>query len=193
MAAQKALSAIWRTGMRFGVGHLTDVLVGKATDKVRSWNHDALPTFGVGADLDEADWRGVFRQLAAAGLVQVALAEHGALKLTEDARPVLKGERRVELRRVVTGRAKGRRGRAAAVADLAPADAGLFERLRAWRTDTARRQGVPAYVILHDRTLRELAARCPTTAEELLDVPGIGDAKAERYGAAVLALLTSIN
>ncbi|MBL8486244.1 MAG: DNA helicase RecQ [Rhodocyclaceae bacterium] len=189
VAAQKALSAIWRTGMRFGVGHLTDVLVGKATDKVRSWNHDALPTFGVGADLDEADWRGVFRQLAAAGLVQVALAEHGAVKLTEDARPVLKGERRVELRRVVTGRAKGRRGRAAAVADLAPADAGLFERLRAWRTDTARRQGVPAYVILHDRTLKTLAASRPRAAEDLAAIPGMGEAKIARYGEELLSML----
>ncbi len=187
VAAQKALSAIYRTGMRFGVGHLTDVLLGKATDKVRSWNHDALPTFGVGADLDEAAWRGVFRQLAAAGLVQVALSEHGALKLTEAARPVLKGDQRVELRRVTAGR--GRRSRVSSAADLPPGDADLFERLRGWRSAAAKRQGVPAYVILHDRTLKALAALKPGGPDELAAVPGMGEAKIARYGDELLSML----
>ncbi|HJW24365.1 MAG TPA: DNA helicase RecQ [Rhodocyclaceae bacterium] len=190
VAAQKALSAVFRTGMRFGVAHLVDVLRGKATDKVKQWGHDRLPTFGVGADLDEAAWRSVFRQLAAAGLLQVDLAEHGALKLTEEARPVLRGEQSVELRRTV--RRKAATGKAArAPIDLEPADQPLFEALRRWRADTAREQAVPAYVILHDRTLKELAEVRPRNYGHLTTITGLGDAKIERYGEELLEVIAS--
>ncbi|MCL2635370.1 MAG: DNA helicase RecQ, partial [Betaproteobacteria bacterium] len=147
-AAQKALSAIFRTGMRFGVAHLTDILRGKATAKVKQWRHDQLPTFGVGGELDEPAWKSVFRQLAAAGLVHVDMSEHGALQLTEAAREVLKGQRRVELRRPAKRKATATRGATAALSKLAPVDEALFQLLRQWRADTAREQGVPAYVIL---------------------------------------------
>ncbi len=188
VAAQKALSAVFRTGQRFGVAHLADILRGKASDKVRQWRHDALPTFGVGSDLDDHAWKSVFRQLAAAGLLHVDLAEHGALKLTEAAKAVLRGTQAVELRRPALRRAASSRTRAP-VSDLAPAAAGLFETLRRWRSDTAREQGVPAYVILHDRSLRELAAVRPTSRGHLASIAGIGSAKIERYGDDLLALV----
>ena len=187
-AAQKALSAIFRTGMRFGVTHLTDILRGKATDKVRQWGHDRLPTFGVGSDLDDHAWKSVFRQLAAAGLVHVDMAEHGALQLTEAAREVLKGQRIVQLRR--PARRKTTQPKTSVVySDLAPADETLFQLLRRWRADTAREQAVPAYVILHDRTLRELAEVRPTSHGMLSGITGMGSAKIEHYGEELLALI----
>ncbi len=189
LAAQKALSAIFRTGMRFGVAHLTDILRGKATDKVRQWNHDQLPTFGVGTDLDDHAWKTVFRQLAAAGLVHVDMAEHGALQLTDAARQVLKGERKVELRRPSRRKATPSRTTAVAHSELSVADEALFQRLRGWRSDTAKAQAVPAYVILHDRTLRELAEVRPASHGMLAGITGMGSAKIEHYGAELLALI----
>ncbi len=189
-AARKALSAVFRTGMRFGAMHLIDVLRGKSTDKTRQWNHDQLPTFGVGADLDDANWRAVFRQLVAAGLLQADLAEHGALKLTEAARPVLKGEQSVELRRYRPSRGgKPKRVAGRASEGLSTGDAALFEALRAWRAETAKEQGVPAYVILHDKTLRELAEVRPVSRGHLMTITGMGQAKVERYGDDILAVV----
>jgi len=189
-AAQKALSAIFRTGMRFGVTHLTDILRGKATDKVKQWNHDQLPTFGVGGDLDDYAWKSVFRQLAAAGLVHVDMAEHGALQLTETAREVLKGQRTVQLRRPVKRKSTpSRSSSSTVVSDLSPADDALFQLLRKWRADTAREQAVPAYVILHDKTLRELAEVRPVSHGLLAGITGMGSAKIEHYGAELLELI----
>jgi len=191
-AAQKALSAIFRTGMRFGVTHLTDLLRGKATDKIKQWNHDQLPTFGVGGDLDDHAWKSVFRQLAAAGLVHVDMAEHGALQLTDAAREVLKGQRGVQLRRPAqrkSGKSTPTRTSRAPVADLSPADDALFQLLRKWRADTAREQAVPAYVILHDKTLRELAEVRPGSHGMLAGITGMGSAKIEHYGAELLDLI----
>ncbi|MCG2576774.1 DNA helicase RecQ [Dechloromonas sp. XY25] len=188
-AAQKALSAIFRTGMRFGVTHLTDILRGKATDKVKQWNHDQLPTFGVGGDLDDHAWKSVFRQLAAAGLVHVDMAEHGALQLTETAREVLKGQRTVQLRRPMRRKAAPAKSSRTVVSDLSAADDALFQLLRKWRADTAREQSVPAYVILHDKTLRELAEVRPTSHGLLAGITGMGSAKIEHYGAELLELI----
>ena len=188
-AAQKALSAIFRTGMRFGVTHLTDILRGKATDKVKQWNHDQLPTFGVGSDLDDHAWKSVFRQLAAAGLVHVDMAEHGALQLTEAAREVLKGQRTVQLRRPVKRKSTPSRSSSSVASDLSPADEALFQLLRKWRADTAREQAVPAYVILHDKTLRELAEVRPVSHGLLAGITGMGSAKIEHYGAELLELI----
>ncbi|WP_415033207.1 DNA helicase RecQ [Azonexus sp.] len=202
LAAQKALSAIYRTGMRFGVGHLIDLLRGKASDKMRQWGHDRLPTFGVGSDLDEREWKSIFRQLAAAGLVYVDLSEHGALHLTADSRAVLKGERSVQLRRPALGsstsKERNRRPTGSTVGTvggppLAPADENLFQTLRRWRTDTAREQGVPAYVILHDKTLRELAECRPVSHGLLAQISGMGSAKIEHYGEELLQLIRGEN
>ena len=188
LAAQKALSAIFRTGMRFGVSHLTDVLRGTLTDKIQQWQHDKLPTFGVGNDLDEHAWKSVFRQLAAAGLVHVDMAEHGALQLTDAARKVLKGEQRVELRRPV--RRKAAQAKTTVVySDLSTEDNELFQLLRRWRSDTAKEQAVPAYVILHDKTLRELAEVRPVSHGLLASITGMGSAKIEHYGEEILALI----
>ncbi len=189
-AAQKALSAIYRTGMRFGVTHLTDVLRGKQNDRIKQYGHDQLPTFGVGSDLDEHAWKSIFRQLAAAGLVHVDMAEHGALQLTDAAREVLKGQRNVQLRRPVKRKSAPSRSTARApVSDLSAADEALFQLLRKWRAETAKEQGVPAYVILHDKTLRELAEVRPTSHGLLASVSGMGSAKIEHYGAELLELI----
>ena len=198
VAAQKALSAALRSGQRYGAGHLIDILRGKPTEKIRQSGHDALPTFGVGADLDDMGWRSVFRQLLAAGLLEADAQAYGALKLTEAARPVLKGETALSLRRHIarakgkatkTGASGGASGRKNTSTVVSPGDAPFFDALRQWRADKAREQGVPAYVILHDRTLLELAAHRPETAEALLEIPGIGQAKAERYGEELLDVL----
>jgi len=186
-AARKALSAIYRTGQRFGASHVIDVLRGKGGDKVARWGHDRLTVFGIGADLDEAAWRGVFRQLVAQGLVRVNHEAHGALELAEASRGVLRGEATVAMRRTVARPAKAPklRGEAAALDERAR---GLFDALKAWRLEQAKLQGVPAYVILHDRTLAAIAEARPASLTELSRVGGIGAAKLDRYGAAIVAL-----
>jgi ATP-dependent DNA helicase RecQ len=187
--AQKALSAIYRTGQRFGAGHLIDVLRGKRGERIDRWRHDALSVFGVGADLDDVAWRGVFRQLVALGFVEVDHAGHGALKLASASRAVLKGETRVEMRRVVPGKRAPRRSRAAQDANLSPVDADVFERLKGWRSAEARAQGVPAYVISHDSTLAEIARQQPQDLAALARIGGLGVKRLERYGAALLGVL----
>jgi ATP-dependent DNA helicase RecQ len=192
VAAQKALSAAWRTGQRFGGGHLIDILLGKSTEKIVRFGHDQLPTFGVGRDIDEHAWRGILRQLVAAGLLQADLTEYGALKLTDAARPVLKGEQSVQLRRPskpAAGRKSTRARAEAAPEGLLEKDHALFEALREWRLDKAREQGVPAYVILHDRTLRLLATLRPEDEDGLSGVSGLGAAKLERYGDELLEVI----
>jgi ATP-dependent DNA helicase RecQ len=204
VAAQKLLSAAIRTGQRFGAGHLVDVLRGTATPKVAQHGHDTLPTFGVGADLDAREWRAVVRQLVAAGLLRSDAAAYGALRLTPDARAVLSGDKQVMLRRPTrdpdaparrSGRARdGSRSvsgsqPAAGAAPLAPSDQALFEALRAERSRIAEESKVPAYVVLHDSSLRALATDRPTDRMGLMRVPGIGAAKAEKYGERLLAVI----
>jgi len=194
-AAQKALSAIYRTGQRFGALHLIDVLRGRDSERIQRWDHHKLSVFGIGADLDDATWRVVLRQLVALGYARVDHEAHGALKLTEHARPVLKGERSVAMRRAV---ARPRRPARSRGADLAgddvngrPVDVALLDRLKAWRLGEAREQAVPAYVILHDRTLAEIARRRPADLPALGAISGIGAHKLERYGPALVGLVAS--
>jgi ATP-dependent DNA helicase RecQ len=190
VAAQKLMSACLRTGQRFGGAHLVDLLRGKATEKIRQFGHDQLPTFGVGNELDEAGWRGVVRQLLASGLLVADAHSFGALKLTAAARPVLKGETTAMLRRQpLRPKTTARKTPSSPHSTPAAGSEALFAALRRWRAELAREQGVPAYVILHDRTLQEIAARRPATMDELLQVVGIGEAKAARYGAALLELI----
>jgi ATP-dependent DNA helicase RecQ len=195
VAAQKALSCVYRSGQRFGAAHLVDILRGADTAKIRQFGHDTLSTYGIGTELDARQWRSVFRQLVAAGLLEVDLEGHGALRLTAASAAVLKGERSVSLRSEPPAQARKRKrdatagGAAAAPVDL-PADAAArFESLRAWRAETARAQNVPAYVIFHDRTLREIALAPPADVEGLAGIPGVGAAKLDRYGDALLAVL----
>ena len=188
-AARKALSCIYRTGQRFGAVHLIDVLRGRATERTAQWGHEQLNVFGIGADLDEAAWRNVFRQLVALGFAEPDHDAYGALKLTDASRPVLKGEQPVEMRQLQPRKGKVSKSRSAAAAGLSSADAGLLDQLKAWRLEQAREQSVPAYVILHDRTLAEIAASRPRDIDALGMISGIGAKKLERYGAALLALV----
>jgi ATP-dependent DNA helicase RecQ len=183
-AARKALSAIYRTGQRFGAVHLIDVLRGKATERVAQWDHDKLALFGIGAELDEGTWRNVFRQLVALGYARPDHDAFGALRLAEASRPVLKGTERVQMRRPVP-RKKGKRARPAASSDP------LLARLKAWRTEQARSQSVPPYVVFHDATLSAIAAAQPRDLGSLSTIPGIGARKLERYGPSLLDLLNS--
>src|SRR5687768_8343566 len=183
-AARKALSAIYRTGQRFGAVHLIDVLRGKATDRVAQWDHDKLAVFGIGADLDEPTWRSVFRQLVALGYARPDHDAFGALRLAGASRPVLKGEQAVELRRP-SRKSKTKRRMQTRV------DHPLFARLKAWRLEQARVQAVPPYVVFHDATLSAIAAAQPRDLGSLSSIPGIGAKKLERYGPSLIQLLKS--
>ena len=194
VAAQKMLSAAVRTGSRFGAAHLVDVLRGNSTEKVTQFGHDHLPTFGVGADLDEGAWRAVARQLVALGLLHADPERYGALRPTEAARAVLRGEVKLELRRASPpqqrpGRVRGG-ARPSSAADLGDgANDALLDALRALRRELSQTQNVPAYVVFHDVTLRELARLKPRTEGDLRMVTGIGEQKLARYGSRLLALL----
>ncbi|HOL64254.1 MAG TPA: DNA helicase RecQ [Accumulibacter sp.] len=192
VAAQKALSAALRTGQRFGAGHLIDILRGKNTAKVQQFGHQSLPTFGVGNDLDDLAWRSVFRQLLAAGVLTADASAYGALKLSASARPILKGEVTLQLRRHrprPKKQALSRPSPAGAAAKVAAGDATLLSRLRQWRSEKAQTQGIPAYMILHDQTLVEIAGARPDSLPALLAVAGIGAVKAQRYGAELLTIV----
>ena len=197
IAAQKLLSCAYRTGQRFGAMHLIDVLIGRMTDRVRQFGHDRLSVFGIGRELNEKQWRAALRQLVAMGHLVPDSEAFGALKLTETARGVLKGETEVLLReqaaapRGRAGRSKSGRGVTAPESsgqDQA-AHSGLLGALRAWRSETARKRGVPAYVVLHDSTIDGIATLRPTTLTALRGIPGIGDKKLEHYGDDLVALV----
>jgi ATP-dependent DNA helicase RecQ len=187
--ARKLLSCIYRceqaSGFGFAATHIIDVLRGHSTEKTQKFRHEQLSTFGIGADLSEADWRVLLRQLIALHLVEVDHATFNVLRLTEASRAVLKGERRIELRRHVA-RAGRKKAKAAAAAGLAGGDERLFETLRQWRADVAREHGVPAYVVFHDGTLRAIAQLRPQSLEALRGISGVGEKKLERYGAELL-------
>ena len=197
VAAQKLLSAVFRLHrerrQRFGAGQVIDILLGRKTAKVIEHDHASLTVFGIGADQREAEWRGVVRQLLAQGLLAVE-GDYGTLALTEASSKVLAGRRQVMLRREPERAARaakpGRAARAAsAAAELPAAAAAIFEQLRAWRAATAREQGVPAYVIFHDATLRQIAAEPPATLAQLGTVSGVGETKLARYGQQILDAL----
>jgi ATP-dependent DNA helicase RecQ len=193
VASQKMLSCAYRTGQRFGAMHLIDVLIGRLTDKIKQFGHDQLSVFGIGADLNEKQWRAVTRQLVALGYLYADGEAYGALKLTETARGVLKGETEVMLREEALGvgrapRAKSRRGDLAAPRTTS-GDPDLIEVLRAWRSEEAKKRNVPAYVILHDATMDGIATAKPVTLAQLRGVPGIGDKKLEHYGDEIIALV----
>jgi ATP-dependent DNA helicase RecQ len=194
VAAQKVLSAVYRLwkerGQRYGAGHIIDILRGKSTDRVNQYGHDKLSVFGVGADLSDSAWRGVLRQLLAQGLLAVDNEGYGTLALTEASRAVLKGERQLMLRRespkaARATRSAGSRARAPAV-ELPARAQGVFEALRAWRAEVARNHGVPAYVIFHDATLREIALALPGSVDDLAGISGVGVRKLEAYGDEIL-------
>ncbi|MEU7387000.1 DNA helicase RecQ [Streptomyces tanashiensis] len=199
VAAQKLLSTVWRLAkerrQKFGAGQIIDILQGKRTAKVIQFDHDGLSVFGVGSDLGTAEWRGVVRQLLAQRLLAVE-GDYGTLVLTEDSGEVLGGRRQVPMRKekaapAATRKESGARsGKGARVpVDLPAAAVPVFEALRAWRAATAREQGVPAYVVFHDATLREIATHLPATVQELGTIGGVGEAKLTKYAQGVLDTL----
>ncbi|WP_433550757.1 DNA helicase RecQ [Micromonospora zamorensis] len=196
VAAQKLLSAVFRLdrerNQRFGAGHCIDILLGKQNDKISQHGHDSLTVFGIGSELSEAEWRGVVRQLLAEGLLAVE-GDYGTLALTEASADVLGRRRTVTMRREpekpASSRSSKPRGSATVVAELTPAAASLFERLRGWRATTAKEQGLPAYVIFHDATLRQIASDAPGSLAELSGVSGVGENKLAKYGEQILAVL----
>ena len=194
--AQKVLSAVWRLKnerrQSFGAVHLIDILLGRKTAKIEQFDHDQLSVFGVGTDLSEPQWRSVIRQLVARGLLAVGGA-HSTLVFTEQSPAVMRGDHTVMLRTEPERAARGSRTRSGAkapAAELSADAAPLFERLRAWRAGAAKEQGVPAYVIFHDATLREIASRAPGDLAALGTISGIGEGKLARYGEQVLAVLS---
>jgi ATP-dependent DNA helicase RecQ len=194
--AQKLLSTVLRLqrerGQKFGAGQSIDILLGKQTEKVLQFRHQELSVFGIGTDLRESEWRGVVRQLLAAGLLAVE-GDYGTLVLTDRSAEVLRGQLTVMMRReperVKPARAARTARTAAPAADLSPAAAGTFERLRAWRASVAKEQKLPAYVIFHDATLRAIAAARPGSLAELGTISGVGQAKLAKFGEQVLAAL----
>jgi len=203
--AQKLLSTIVRLGrerdQRYGAGQVIDILLGKKTPKVVEQGHHDLKTFGIGLELNESQWRGVVRQLLAQGLLAVH-GEYQTLALTDGSSEVLRGQRAVTLRRDMP-QPRGARSRSASASaatagaaklpavDLSPEQETVFEKLRAWRGATAKEQGVPAYVVFHDATLRSIAVAGPSSLRELAGISGVGESKLAKYGESILELLGS--
>lgn len=191
---QKLLSTIYRVDQRFGAGHVIDVLRGIESEKVRQWQHQHLSTFRIGSEQSEADWRSILRQSVALGLIAVDYDAYNALKLTERARLVLRGDQSVQLRRYIKPARPTRPTRAATgyvEIELSPQEQSLFDKLRWWRMETARKHNVAAYVIFHDATMREIARTQPESLDKLRGIAGVGEKKLESYGAELLALIAA--
>jgi ATP-dependent DNA helicase RecQ len=188
--ARKLLSAVYRTGQRFGAGHLIEVLSGNPSEKVRKFGHDRTSVFGIGKDWPADQWRSLARQLEAADALERD-PEHGGLVLGPAARAILKGEVGVRLKQVVPRRAARAGNSSASIAEIAPQDAGLFEELRALRRQLAAAAGVPPYIVFADATLRAMAARRPKSMADMARIPGVGTVKLESWGPAFLAAITA--
>ncbi|HRY08018.1 MAG TPA: DNA helicase RecQ, partial [Hyphomicrobiaceae bacterium] len=192
-AARKALSAVYRTGQSFGVGYVVDVLTGKSNERIVRNGHDRLSVFAIGADREATQWRGLFRQLTAAGFLAGDEEGHGTLLLTENARPLLRGEITFAMRLPPPAPAREKKSRRAGsgttLSGVAPHDRELYETLRQLRMELAGRAKVPPYVICHDRTLAELAAKRPSSEAALHDITGLGAAKIAKFGAEFLSLI----
>lgn len=188
VASQMALSCVHRTGQRFGVNHLIDVLLGKERDRISQFGHHRVSTFGIGKDLTATEWRTVYRQLIARGLLAVDLEGYGGLRLTQASRPVLRGETRLMLRKARKMGAKQQR-KQPRIAEISDGNQAIWQALRNLRLELAQTQGVPAYVIFHDATLIEMAEKRPRDKQQLALISGVGDHKLERYGDAFLSLL----
>ncbi len=185
-SARKALSAVYRTGQRFGVNHLVDVLRGGESEKIFQFDHHRLATYGIGKDLDNNQWRSVFRQLVAGGYLSVDLERFGALRLEQKCRPLLRGEEQIQLRRDVKRKAAKQQTRTSLPAHI---DVALWEALREHRRELAETQGVPPYVIFHDRTLQEMCAALPQNLTQFGRLSGVGERKLEKYGDSFLRVI----
>jgi len=192
-AAQKALSCVYRTGQRFGAGHVIDVLRGQRRDKVLRFHHDELSTFGIGAEFSDTQWRSIFRQLVVRGYLGVDHDRFGALRLTDSSRALLRGDTSLALRedaaRPRSARRKSRSGAIPSNGILSAEQEARMQALRALRRQLADASGVPPYVVFHDATLLEMVQRRPRTPADLLEVSGVGQAKLDKYGQAFLEAL----
>jgi ATP-dependent DNA helicase RecQ len=205
-AARKAISCIFRvqqaSGISFGAGHLIDILRGKTTDKVTQFHHTSLSTFGIGADVGEQQWRSVFRQLIALGMINVNAEAYNTLQLTAAAKEFLRSDQKLEVREAVTERATSSTRKASSEKSIkdkickekATADMNLgarerFAALKAWRAEVAKEHNLPAYVIFHDATLISIATLAPQSLAELSGISGMGAKKLEAYGEEVLRLM----
>jgi ATP-dependent DNA helicase RecQ len=192
---QKLLSAVYRVDQRFAAGHVIEVLRGVETDRIKTWHHDSLSVFGIGADRTEAEWRAILRQVIALGLVTVDHEQYSSLKLTDAARPVLKGGQKVQLRQYqkpVKQKSPSRAAKGYVESDLSPREQGIFDKLRWWRVETARAHDVAAYIIFNDATLREIAKARPTTLSELRGISGVGEKKLASYGDEIVAMISEM-
>ncbi len=187
--AQKALSCVHRTGQRFGVNYLIDVLLGKDDERIRRYGHDQLSTYGIGKELSDNDWRGLFRQLIARGLLAVDIEGHGALRLADACRAVLRGEQQLTLRRDIKPPTSKKKNKVSRSAFVRAAEQRLWEALRTRRRELAEEQGVPPYVVFHDATLMEMVAQRPHSLVELAQISGVGERKLDAFGAEFLAVL----
>lgn len=185
-AAQKALSCVYRTGQRFGVNYVIEVLIGKHSERIISFGHDKQSTFGIGAERNLSEWRSLFRQLIAKGLLSVDVGGHGSVSLTEAARPILRGEHRLQLRHLDNQAGKSRRTRRTAD-DIPARDKPLWEKLRALRASLS--DGKPAYLVFADSTLADMLVQRPTTLDQMSAVSGVGKHKLEKYGDAFVELI----
>jgi ATP-dependent DNA helicase RecQ len=191
-AARKALSCVYRTGQRFGVAYIIEVLLGKDGERVRQFGHDRISTFGIGSELNAGQWRSALRQLVARGFLTVDVEGYGSLRLTEASRPVLRGEEAVRLRREAKARLERKTRPTPAnldTANMTEHDQRLWEALRVHRRALAKTQGVPPYVIFHDATLRHMVAVRPQTLQDFADVSGVGETKLGRYGDSFLDVI----
>ncbi|MGB3719781.1 MAG: RQC domain-containing protein, partial [Hyphomicrobiaceae bacterium] len=193
IAAQKALSAVYRTGEQFGVGYLTDVLLGNPDPRIQNNGHDRLSVFGIGNELDASGWRRLFRQLIIGGQLAVDADGHGSLMLTEKARPLLRGEEKFFVRHSPKNVDYEVRRRPRKVVTVAPEDELLYRELKILRSQLAEAASVAPYVICHDRTLVELAEKRPATLDDLWGISGLGQVKIERYGAAFLEVIAQFS
>jgi ATP-dependent DNA helicase RecQ len=196
VAVQKALSCVFRTGQRFGVTYLIDVLRGSANERILQFGHHQVSTYGIGTELSPNEWKSVFRQLVANGYLRADPEGYGALQLTEQCRPLLKGRQTIELRKDPVARKTA--GRASAGRPSSPVknqitDQAGWEALRTCRKELADKQGVPPYVIFHDSTLLGMLQRKPRTLEELAEVSGVGAAKLEKYGEIFLQTIARLD
>jgi ATP-dependent DNA helicase RecQ len=190
VASQMALSCVHRTGQRFGVNHLIDVLLGKESERIFQFRHHQVSTYGIGQEFSATEWRTVYRQLIARGLLAVDLEGYGGLRLTQASRPVLRGESRLMLRKA-RKMPRTQRNKQIRSTEISDGNQALWQALRNLRLEIAQTQGVPAYVIFHDTTLIEMAERRPRNKQQLAMISGVGDHKLERYGDAFLSVLNS--
>ena len=192
---QKLLSAVYRVDQRFAAGHVIEVLRGVETDRIKTWHHDSLSVFGIGADRSEAEWRAILRQVIALGLVTVDHEQYSSLKLTDAARPVLKGGQKVQLRQYqkpVKQKSPSKASKGYVESDLSPREQAIFDKLRWWRVETARAHDVAAYIIFNDATLREIAKARPTTLSDLRGISGVGEKKLASYGDEIVAMISEM-